>query len=124
MRVRGWGPECEGDGEGKGVRVRGTLSMRNEECGVLVVSRVRSGDRLHDASGIGCGAVRTGVGLGLWARVGLGLGLGIGHVWLWASGGSCGACMCWCMCCMRATCEVSCVQGAVMGARFNVRGLN
>ena len=32
-------------------------------------------------------------------------------------------CMCWCMCCMRATCEVSCVQGAVMGARFNVRGL-
>ena len=98
MRVRGWGPECEGDGEGKGVRVRGTLSMRNEECGVLVVSRVRSGDRLHDASGIGCGAVRTGVGLGLWARVGLGLcarvglglGLGIGHVWLWASGGSWG----------------------------------
>jgi hypothetical protein len=58
----------------------------------------------------------------LWARVGLGLGLGIGHAWLWASGGSCGACMCWCMCCMRATCEVSCVQGAVMGARFNVRG--
>ena len=87
------------------------------------MSRVRSGDRLHDASGIGCGAVRTGVGLGLWARVGLGLGLGIGHVWLWASGGSCGACMCWCMCCMRATCEISCVQGAVMSARFNVRGL-
>ena len=55
--------------------MRGTLSVRNEECGVLVVSRVRSGDRLHDASGIGCGAVRTGVGLGLWARVGLGLGL-------------------------------------------------
>jgi hypothetical protein len=23
VRVRGWGPECEGDGEGKGVRVRG-----------------------------------------------------------------------------------------------------
>ena len=57
----------------------------------------------------------------MWARVGLGLGLGIGHVWLWASGGSCGACMCWCM---RSTCEVSYVQGAVMGARFNVRGLN
>jgi hypothetical protein len=33
--------------------------------------------------------------------------------------GSCGACMCWCM---RSTCEVSYVQGAVMGARFNVRG--
>ena len=31
--------------------------------------------------------------------------------------------LCWCMCCMRATCEISCVQGAVMGARFNVRGL-
>ena len=86
MRVRGWGPECEGEG----VRVRGTLSVRREECGVLVVSRVRSGDRLHDASGIGCGAVRNGVGLGLWARVGLGLGLGIGLVWLWASVGSWG----------------------------------
>jgi hypothetical protein len=34
--------------------------------------------------------------------------------------GSCGACMCWCM---QSTCEVSYVQGAVMGARFNVRGL-
>ena len=117
MRVRGWGPECEGDGEGKGVRVRGTLSMRNEECGVLVVSRVRSGDRLHDASGIGCGAVRTGVGLGCGPGVGV---RDLGHVWLWASVGSCGACMCWCM---QSTCEVSYVQGAVMGARFNVRGL-
>ena len=42
MRVRGWGPECEGEGEGVGVRVRGTLSVRREECGVLVVSRIPS----------------------------------------------------------------------------------
>ena len=38
VRVRGWGPECEGEGEGVGVRVRGMLSVRREECGVLVVS--------------------------------------------------------------------------------------
>ena len=75
MRVRGWGPECEGDGEGKGVRVRGTLSMRYEECGVLVVSRVKSGDRLHDASEIGC--------VGLSGLLGLGWGCGLGLGWGW-----------------------------------------
>ena len=35
--------------------------------------------------------------------------------------GSCGACMCWCM---RSTCEVSYVQGAVMGARLTCVGLS